>query len=242
MNELIKIKGLKKSFRGKEVLNGIDMSLFEGENLVLLGKSGTGKTVLIKCIVGLITPDEGNIKVFGQDLSMLNTEEWDALRKRVGFLFQGGAVYDSMTVRENLEFPLKRNLMVKDKKIINEMVMEALEHVGLADSVDKLPSELSGGMRKRMGLARTLILNPEIILYDEPTSGLDPLTAQEISDLIIKVQKKYNTSSIIITHDIKCIKTTANRMAMLRNGIISTEGPADIFMNNNDIEIKAYFS
>jgi len=241
MEPLIEIRDLRKSFGNKEVLKGINLTLERGKNVILLGRSGIGKSVLIKCIVGLIIPDSGVIKVFGDNIMNLNGEGMIMLRKKVGFLFQGGAVYDSMTVRENLEFPIRRNVSIKNKKEIDEMVKKALENVGLLDAIDKMPSELSGGMRKRVGLARTLILNPEIILYDEPTTGLDPITSKEISDLILEIQKKYNTSSIIITHDIHCIKSTANEIKLLQGGIIYAEGTLEEFINSHNKEIKSYF-
>ncbi|MBN1158376.1 MAG: ATP-binding cassette domain-containing protein [Bacteroidales bacterium] len=243
MEKLIEIQDLQKSFTGRDVLKGIDLTLNRGENVVLLGRSGIGKTVLIKCIVGLILPDSGIIRVFGENIEDLNDEGLNTLRKKVGFLFQGGAVYDSMTVRENLEFPIKRNLKIKkNKDEIDNIVHKALENVGLLDAIDKMPSELSGGMRKRVGLARTLILNPEIILYDEPTTGLDPITSKEIIELILEIQKKYNTSSIIITHDIHCIRSTANHILLIKNGIIYAEGTLSEFMESKDKEIKSYFS
>jgi phospholipid/cholesterol/gamma-HCH transport system ATP-binding protein len=242
MEKLIEIESLRKSFDEKEVLKGIDLTLERGENIVLLGRSGIGKSVLIKCIVGLVIPDSGTIRVFGKDIGTLNYEGIDSLRKRVGFLFQGGAVYDSMSVRENLEFPLRRNIHRKKKKEIDEMVNRALENVGLLDAIDKMPSELSGGMRKRVGLARTLILQPEIILYDEPTTGLDPISSKEIYDLILEIQKLYNTSSIIITHDIKCIKATANEIKLIKDGVIYASGSLDDFFRSQDEEIRSYFS
>ncbi len=242
MEKLIEIQNLRKTFDGVEVLKGVNLDLEKGKNVVLLGKSGIGKSVLIKCIVGLITADSGSIKVFGQEISHLDPEGLLALRKRVGFLFQGGAVYDSMTVRENLEFPIRRSLYTRNKEQIDAMVTRALENVGLLDAIDKMPSELSGGMRKRVGLARTLILHPEIILYDEPTTGLDPVTSGEISELILEIQKKYNTSSIIITHDLKCIRATANSISLLKDGIIVAEGTFDEFLKSQDKEIRSYFS
>lgn len=243
MKKLIEIRDLHKSFDGKEVLKGIDLTLERGKNIVLLGRSGIGKSVLIKCIVGLIIPDSGIIKVFSQNIEDLNGEGLNELRKKVGFLFQGGAVYDSMSVRENLEFPIRRNITIKKStQEIENIIEKALENVGLLDAINKMPSELSGGMRKRVGLARTLILQPEIILYDEPTTGLDPITSKEIIDLILKIQEKYNTSSIIITHDVNCIKSTADNIKLLKNGIIYAEGSLNEFMNSSNKEIKSYFS
>ncbi len=243
MKKLIEIRDLHKSFNGKEVLKGIDLTLERGKNIVLLGRSGIGKSVLIKCIVGLVTPDSGIIRVFGMNIEDLNSEGINELRKKIGFLFQGGAVYDSMTVRENLEFPIRRIITIrKSTQEIEEIIKKALENVGLLDAINKMPSELSGGMRKRVGLARTLILQPEIILYDEPTTGLDPITSKEIIDLILKIQEKYNTSSIIITHDVHCIKSTADNIKLLKNGIIYAEGSLNEFMNSSNKEIKSYFS
>jgi phospholipid/cholesterol/gamma-HCH transport system ATP-binding protein len=211
------IQGLYKSFGTKAVLRDFNLTIQKGENLVIFGKSGSGKSVLIKCLVGLIEPEQGKILLLGEDMSSMKDEELNALRKKVGFLFQSAALYDSMTVRENLEFPL-RDLQSKSKDEIDALVVEALTNVGLEDSIDKMPAELSGGMRKRVGLARTLILKPEIILYDEPTTGLDPITSKEISMLILEVQKKYNTASVIITHDVECARLTANRMIVVRDG------------------------
>ena len=198
--------------------------------------------MLTKCIVGLIEHDEGTIELFGQDISLLDTYELDNLRKRVGYLFQGGALYDSMSVRENLEFPIKRSRFANDNlQDTEERIEEALESVGLLDAIDKMPAELSGGMKKRVGLARTLILHPEIIIYDEPTTGLDPVTSGEISELILMIQKKYKTSSIIITHDMKCAKQTANRIILLMNGVFYADGRYDELAKSKDKEISAYF-
>lgn len=242
MEKLVEIHDLKKSFERKEVLKGVDLTLEKGKNIVLLGRSGIGKSVLIKCIVGLIIPDSGTIEVFGQNIDDLNTDGLIALRKRVGFLFQGGAVYDSMSVRENLEFPVRRSKKNRHKTDINDMVENALENVGLLDAIDKMPSELSGGMRKRVGLARTLILQPEIILYDEPTTGLDPITSKEIYDLILEIQELYSTSSIIITHDINCIKATANEVKLIKDGVIYASTSLEDFFKSQDPEIRSYYS
>jgi phospholipid/cholesterol/gamma-HCH transport system ATP-binding protein len=214
---VVKMEHLKKSFGNNHVLQDINLAINKGENLVILGKSGTGKSVLIKCIVGLVELDDGKLIIFGQNISGLKDKELIKIRKKIGFLFQSGALYDSMTVRENLEFPLRRQLHSMPKEEMNSLVKEALENVGLAEAIDITPSELSGGMRKRLGLARTLILKPEIMLYDEPTTGMDPITSKEISNLILEVQKKYNTSSIIITHDIECARLTANRIIVIKD-------------------------
>jgi len=218
------------------------MDVARGENLVILGKSGSGKSVLIKCIINLLSADEGAIKVLDEDISELEQESLDKLRARIGFLFQSNALYDSMTVRENLEFPLRRH-WEKDERENNaeEAVMEVLEEVGLSHTVDMMPAELSGGMRKRIALARTLILKPEIILYDEPTTGLDPVTAREISDLIVQVQKKFNTSSIIISHDMNCIRITSNRVIMLIDGKCYANGTFDELQAIPDPKIREFF-
>ncbi|MDO8999636.1 MAG: ATP-binding cassette domain-containing protein [Bacteroidota bacterium] len=234
------INNLKKSFGNNDVLKDISLKIKKGENLVVLGKSGSGKSVLIKCLVGLIEPDEGKVVLLGENIPELKIEKLNLLRKKVGFLFQSAALYDSMTVRENLEFPL-RDLKSKPKKEIDQLVEEALRNVGLEDVIDKMPSELSGGMRKRVGLARTLILKPEIILYDEPTTGLDPITSKEISNLILDIQKKYNTASIIITHDMECARITANRMVILKNGTLITEGTFKELSESKDEWIHSFF-
>jgi phospholipid/cholesterol/gamma-HCH transport system ATP-binding protein len=240
-NKVIQIKGLKKSFGHNHVLNDFNIELAEGENLVVLGKSGSGKSVLIKCIIGLLMPDEGNIRVFGDDIMAYGHDELDRMRAKVGFLFQSNALYDSMTVRENLEFPLRRHWIKTTKQSEYELVMEALENVGLAETINMMPNELSGGMRKRIALARTLILKPNIILYDEPTTGLDPITGKEISNLMIEIQKKYNTSSIIISHDMNCVKIVSNRIAMLIEGRCYATGTYDELKQSNDEHIKQFF-
>lgn len=234
------IEHLKKSFGTNEVLKDISFKINKGENLAVFGKSGSGKSVLIKCLVGLIEPDEGKIVLLGEDISTLNTDALNILRKKIGFLFQSAALYDSMTVRENIAFPL-RDLKSKPKEEIDELVLEALTNVGLEDAIDKMPSELSGGMRKRIGLARTLILKPEIILYDEPTTGLDPITSKEISQLILDIQKKYNTASIIITHDIECAHIAANRIIMIKDGAPEAEGTFEELSNSKDEWVRSFF-
>lgn len=238
---IIEIIDLKKSFGENKVLKGINFTLNKGENVVVLGKSGTGKSVLIKCIVGLINIDSGILKVFGKNIPDIGHKELDRIREKVGFVFQGSALYDSMTVKENLEFPLQRHIKVKTKKEMEQMVVEALENVGLADTMEKMPSELSGGMRKRIGLARSLILNPEIMLYDEPTTGLDPITAKEISNLMLEMQKKYQTSSVIISHDINCTKLTADRMLVLIDGVFYAQGTFEELEKSEDEKVKAFF-
>ncbi len=239
--QIIEINNLKKSFGNQEVLKNVSLKLFNSENLVVLGKSGSGKSVLIKCIVRLLNPDAGTINVLGENVSTLNSEDLSELRKKIGFLFQSGALYDSMTVKQNLEFPLRRIRKNLTQKEINEKIEEVLENVGLSDALNKMPSQLSGGMRKRISLARTIVVDPLIMLYDEPTTGLDPVTSDEISLLIDNVQKKYKTSSIIITHDIECVRMTANRVIMLHDGEVYLEGNLEKFEKSNDPLIKSFF-
>jgi phospholipid/cholesterol/gamma-HCH transport system ATP-binding protein len=238
---LIVIKDLTIGFKKQHVLRNISLNLFKGENLVVLGKSGSGKSVLIKCIVRLLIPDSGKIELFGRNLETMSRGELDEARKKTGFLFQSGALYDSMTVKQNLEFPLRRIRKNLTEKEISEKVAEVLKNVGLADTIDKMPSQLSGGMRKRISLARTVIVDPLIMLYDEPTTGLDPVTSDEISSLINEVQKKYKTSSIIITHDIECAREIADRIIMLHDGEVYTEGTLDDFEKSADPFIKSFF-
>lgn len=240
-DEVIRVNGLSKSFGNNHVLTDFNMRLKKGDSVAVLGKSGSGKSVLIKCIIGLLEPDRGEIEVLGENVAELNEEQLDRLRVKVGFLFQSNALYDSMTVRENLEFPLRRHWMEVSQEGINEMVMEALEDVGLTHTVDMMPAELSGGMRKRIALARTLIMKPEIILYDEPTTGLDPVTAREICELMVSISKKYNTSSLIISHDLKCIRLTANRIIVLMDGRAYREGSFSDMEKEEDIKIKQFF-
>jgi phospholipid/cholesterol/gamma-HCH transport system ATP-binding protein len=238
---VVGMEHLNKSFANNHVLRDINLVMNKGENLVILGKSGTGKSVLIKCIVGLIEADGGKLFILGQNISELKDNELIEIRKKIGFLFQSGALYDSMTVRENLEFPLRRQLHSVPKDEMNSLVKEALLNVGLAETIDLWPSELSGGMRKRLGLARTLILKPEIMLYDEPTTGLDPITSKEISHLILEVQKKFNTSSIVITHDIACAKLIANRIIVLKDGICAAEGSYNDLKDSADAWTRSFF-
>src|ERR1700712_743726 len=240
MEQVIEIQGLKKSFNGTTVLSNINLTVNKGENVVILGKSGEGKSVTIKCIAGLMNQDEGSLKVFGDEVNEMDRKELKKLRRRLGFLFQNSALYDSMTVRENLAFPLKRIADIKDKKEIEQLSMEVLESVGLADAIDKMPSELSGGMRKRMGLARTLIVHPEIMLYDEPTTGLDTITSKEISSLILDMQRKYETSSVIITHDIPCARITADRVLIMSHGEYIAEGSIDELENSEDPFVRSF--
>jgi len=235
------ITGLSKAFGTRTILNDFNLLVNECENVVVLGKSGAGKSVLFKCIIGLLTPDSGSIRVFGDEVVGINKHGLDQIRTRIGFLFQGNALYDSMSVRENLEFPLRRHWIKITQREADDMVMEALENVNLAHTVDMMPGELSGGMQKRIALARTMILKPSIILYDEPTTGLDPVTARDIDDLIVLLQKKYHTSSIIISHDMNCVKNTSDRIVLLLDGSIYTEGTYDEFENSRDEKIKQFF-
>lgn len=239
---MLEIKDLYKAFDDNHVLNGFNLNLFEGDNLVIMGKSGSGKSVMIKCLVGLMKPDSGSIKVMGNDITKLNRTELDELRTEIGFLFQGSALYDSMTVRENLEFPLRRHKkkfgVLKDT---TELITEALESVGLAHTMDLMPSELSGGMKRRIALARTLILKPRIILYDEPTSGLDPITSKEIIELMRNIQKQYKTSSLIITHDVDCARVISERMILLVDGINYAEGSFKELAALKDDKVRAFF-
>jgi len=238
---VIEISNLKISFGKQEVLKNISLQLFNGENLVVLGKSGSGKSVLIKCIVGLLKSSGGTINVLGENVNDLSRDGLSELRKKIGFLFQSGALYDSMTVKQNLEFPLLRIRKNLTQKEMDEKIAEVLENVGLSDALNKMPSQLSGGMRKRISLARTIVVDPLIMLYDEPTTGLDPVTSDEISLLINDVQKKYKTSSIIITHDIECARSTANRIIMIQEGEVYLEGQLEEFEKSDDPLIKSFF-
>ncbi len=235
------IKGLCKSFGDNHVLNDFNLELEKGESVVVLGKSGSGKSVLIKCIIGLIRPDKGSIKIFGRNVPNLDHDELDQIRAKVGFLFQSNALYDSMTVRENLEFPLRRHWIEVTQDEVDKMVMDALEDVGLEHTIDMMPVELSGGMRKRVALARTLILKPEIILYDEPTTGLDTITSKEIIELMIEIQQKYNTTSLIISHDMNCVRMASNRVVMLIEGKCYISGSYDELIRSDDPKVKLFF-
>lgn len=241
MAAVIEIEHLNKSFGSNHVLRDFSFVLNEGENVVVLGKSGSGKSVLIKCIIGLIKPDSGKILVFGKNIPQLHHKELDQLRSRVGFLFQSNALYDSMSVRENLEFPLRRQKSAMAKEQMNALVLEALDNVGLRHTIDLQTSELSGGMKKRVALARTLILKPDIILYDEPTTGLDPITGKEISNLIRELAKKYHTSSIIISHDLNCVNIVADRIIMLIDGTCYAQGSMKELQQSSDPKIELFF-
>lgn len=238
---VISVNHLYKSFGSNKVLNDFNFTLGKGENVAVLGKSGSGKSVFIKCIIGLLKPDGGAINVLGKEITKLRPEELDHIRVKIGFLFQSNALYDSMTIRENLEFPLRRHWIRFSSGESNERVMKALTNVGLAHTVDMMPVELSGGMRKRIALARTLILEPDIILYDEPTTGLDPITGKEISNLMVEISEKYNTSSVIISHDMNCIRATSDRIVMLIDGLCYAEGTFEELKNINDPKVKKFF-
>ena len=238
---IIEIEGLKKSFNEKQVLKNISLKVKKGENIVVLGKSGSGKSVTIKCIVGMIIPDNGSVKVLGTEVGELNNDQLKELRQKIGFLFQSGALYDSMTVKENLAFSLERVLNIKDENEIEQRINEVLEGVGLIDAIDKMPADLSGGMRKRIALARTLIVKPEIVLYDEPTTGLDSITSREISELILQMQKKYQTTSIIITHDMKCAEIVADRIEIINEGEFIAQGSYEELKNSKDEFVSSFF-
>ena len=238
---VVDINNLMKGFDNEYILKKLSLKLFRGENLVVLGKSGSGKSVLIKCIVRLLTPDSGSVQVLGEDVNLIDNKGLAKLREKIGFLFQSGALYDSMTIKQNLEFPLRRIKKDLSKEEREEKIAEVLKNIGLPDTLNKMPSELSGGMRKRVSLARTIIVDPMIMLYDEPTTGLDPVTSDEISELINEVQKKYKTSSIIITHDIECARATADRVIMLQDGEVYLEGTIDTFNTSEDVLIRSFF-
>ncbi|GAA3935729.1 ATP-binding cassette domain-containing protein [Chitinophaga oryziterrae] len=238
---IISIKDLTKSFGSLSVLKGIDLEVYKGENVAVLGRSGTGKSVLIKIISGLLKPDSGTVKVLGEEVDKISNTALQKLRLKIGFSFQSSALYDSMTVRQNLEFPLVRNRRNLSKQDVSKAIEEVLNDVGLSQTINQMPSELSGGQRKRIGIARTLILKPEIMLYDEPTSGLDPITSIEINNLILQVQKEYNTTSIIITHDLTCAKHTADKVAMLMDGKFLSQGSfKEVFSTDNE-SVKTFY-
>lgn len=240
-NCVIHMNDVCKSFGTNQVLKNFSLDLHKGENIVVLGKSGSGKSVLIKCIIGLMKPESGTIELFGEKTIRMNQSQLDKMRMKVGFLFQSNALYDSMSIRENLEFPLRRHGINLSKSEINDRVMEALNNVGLAHTIDMQPSELSGGMKKRVALARTLILKPDIILYDEPTTGLDPITGREISHLMRDIGKKFNTSSIIISHDLNCVKIVADSIVMLIDGKCYAQGSYKELQASTDEKIKQFF-
>ena len=238
---IIEFKNVHKSFDENKVLRGLNLTVFKGENLVILGKSGSGKSVTIKCIVGLTKVNSGEILVFGTDITQLHYAELNKVRMRIGFLFQNGALYDSMTVRQNLEFTLKHHDKNLSENEIEIAIKKALEDVGLLEVIHKMPSELSGGMKKRIGLARALIIAPEIILYDEPTSGLDTITSREIDELILEIQKKRKTTAIIITHDLACARITGDRIMIIKDGVINAIGSYEELKNSSDDWVKSFF-
>lgn len=240
--KVVEIKDLYKSFGDQQVIKGLNVDLFKGENLVVIGKSGTGKSVLIKCLVALLEFEKGSISALDTNIGDANDKALEEYRKRVGFLFQSAALYDSMSVRENMEFPLTRIIKGISKEDMEAKIVEALENVSLLDAIDKMPSQLSGGMRKRLGLARTIVLKPELMLYDEPTTGLDSITSREISELILSLQEKYNTSSIIITHDMPCAKITANRILILGDGKELGQGTYEELSKSSDKFIHSFFN
>jgi len=241
-DKVIEIRNLLKKFGDRTVLHNVNLDVFDGENLVVLGRSGTGKSVLIKCMVGLLKPDGGDITILGYSVASLSESKLNELRLQVGFSFQGSALYDSMTIRQNLEFPLKRNLGIYDRKTLDEMVITSLKEVGLEKTINQKPAELSGGMKKRIGIARTLILKPKVMLYDEPTAGLDPETSAEINELILQVRDKYNTASIIITHDVSCARQTSDRIVALIDGESKREGTFEELKSANDKEMTHFFN
>lgn len=238
---VISLRGLYKSFGDLHVLRGIDLDVYRGENVVVLGRSGTGKSVLIKIISGMLKPDEGQVRVLGMEVDKLPDKDLRDLRLKIGFSFQSSALYDSMTVRENLEFPLVRNVKRLSQQEVNKAVEDVLEAVGLEQAINQMPSELSGGQRKRIGIARTLILHPEIMLYDEPTAGLDPITSIDINNLINEVQERYKTTSIIITHDLTCAKSTGNRLAMMMDGTFIRQGTFEEVFNTDEARVKSFY-
>jgi len=240
-NAVISIRDLKKSFDSNTVLDGVNLDVFKGENLAVLGRSGTGKSVLIKIISGLLKPDSGTVTVLGQEVDKIDAKALRELRLRIGFSFQNSALYDSMSVRENLAFPLVRNKRNLKTSEVTAAIESVLNDVGLSQAIDQMPSELSGGQRKRIGIARTLIMKPEIMLYDEPTAGLDPITSIEINNLIVKVQQQYNASSIVITHDLTCAKATANRLTMLTEKKFLEPGTFDEIFNDQNEVTKIFY-
>ncbi len=239
-DHLIKINNLSKSFGDNLVLDNISLNIPEGENTVIFGKSGSGKSVLLKCIVGLLVPDSGEIIIEGKNVLNYSTKELNQLRKQIGFLFQGAALYDSMSVRENLEFPLIRNFNFSPKEI-DEKIHNVLQNVSLEEAIDKMPAELSGGMKKRIGLARTIITEPKLILYDEPTTGLDPITSKEISHLIIELEENLDVTSIVVTHDLACAQIVADRAIVLKDAKIFFEGNIKQLVSSNDEFLREFF-
>lgn len=238
---VIDIKNISKTFGKNQILKGVNLSVDKGESLVILGRSGSGKSVTIKCLVGLVKVDSGSIHLFSEEITDLSENELNPIRVRIGFMFQNGALYDSMSVRQNLIFTLKHNTKGLDAAEIEKLIIQALEDVGLAESIDKMPADLSGGMRKRIAMARSLIINPEIMLYDEPTSGLDTITSREIGELMLSVQEKFKTTSIVITHDMQIAKMMGKRIMILKDGVINAEGTYEELENSSDEWVKSFF-
>ena len=241
-NAVISLRNVRKAFGLQQVLKGVDLDVFKGENVVVLGRSGSGKSVLIKIIAGLLQPDQGTVNVLGRDIGLLTVRELQALRAKIGFSFQSSALYDGMNVRDNLEFPLVRNKRHLSRREIDDAIAQVLDDVGLSQTIKQMPSELSGGQKKRIGIARTLILQPEIMLYDEPSAGLDPVTSVEINDLINEVQQRYNTSAVIITHDLTCAKATGDRVIMLADGCFLRQGSFEEVFDSDDPRIKKFYT
>ena len=241
-NQVISLRNIRKSFGSLDVLKGVDLDVCKGENVVVQGRSGSGKSVLIKIIAALLRPDEGTVRVLGKEIDQLDARELQELRAKLGFSFQGSALYDGMTVRANLEFPLVRNQRSLSRPEVDKAIRQVLDDVGLSRTIDQMPAELSGGQKKRIGIARTLILHPEIMLYDEPTAGLDPVTSVEINDLINDVQQRYNTSAVIITHDLTCAKATGERVVILSEGKFLRQGSFEEVFHNDDPIIKDFYN
>jgi len=239
---VISLRGLTKSFGTLHVLRGVDLDVFKKENLVILGRSGSGKSVLIKIIAALLRPDQGQVRVLDEDPFALGPRELQQLRSRIGFSFQSSALYDGMNVNDNLEFPLVRNKRHLSRNDINHAVEKVLDDVSLTQTRYQMPSQLSGGQRKRIGIARTLILQPEIMLYDEPTAGLDPITSVEINDLINEVQERYHTSSVIITHDLACARSTGDRVVMLSDGKFLRQGSFEEVFDTDDPRVRDFYN
>lgn len=241
-NTVVSLKDIWKSFGSLEVLKGVNLDIAAGENVVVLGRSGSGKSVLIKIIAGLLQPDKGTVRVLGKEIGQLDVRELQELRSKIGFSFQGSALYDGMNVRSNLEFPLVRNKRNLSSQDVQKAIEKVLDDVGLSQTINQMPAELSGGQKKRIGIARTLILQPEIMLYDEPTAGLDPLTSEEINDLINEVQQQYKTSAVIITHDLTCAKSTGDRVIMLSEGRFLREGSFEQVFDSDDPVVKKFYN
>lgn len=241
-NAVISIRGVYKSFGDLDVLKGVDLDVYKGENLVVLGRSGSGKSVLLKIISGLLRPDRGTVHVLGQEIDRLRPRELQALRSKIGFSFQNSALYDGMNVRANLEFPLVRNKRSLTRREIDEAVAQVLDDVGLSQTINQMPAELSGGQKKRIGIARTLILHPEIMLYDEPTAGLDPVTSVDINDLINEVQQRYNTSAVVITHDLTCARSTGDRIVMISEGVFLRQGSFEEVFSSSDPRVQKFYN